>query len=209
MDAPENVIAQYQPAHLTAGISPIINGLTIRQAKFVEHFIKTQNATESVAYAYGYEDRNVCASSGAKLLRLGKIKEAIQQRMGLHIASSDEVLRRLTIHARGDLTDVLEPDGSFNLRKARKRGASQLLKKMKKRTTYTKAGDTVVEHEYEIHDPQAALEKLGRFHKLFTDRVETEISEGDVDRITSGFIERLMELRTAQVTDGPDGPTTD
>jgi hypothetical protein len=35
-------------------------------------------------------------------------------------------------------------------------------------------------------------------------KVETELSDDAVDRITSGFIERLMELRTQQL-----GPTTD
>ena len=54
---------------------------------------------------------------------------------------------------------------------------------------------TTIEREYEIHDPQAALEKLGRFHKLFTDRVETEInlSDTDVARIGESLMSSLME----------------
>lgn len=204
------------PSHLNAGISPLVDGLTIRQAKFVERFIETQNATESIVYAYGVSDRNSAAVRGSRMLRLGKVQQAIQQRLGIAIASSDEVLQRLTIHARGDLTDVLESDGSFNLRKARKSGKSQLLKKLKVKRRYEKDADGVAqpvdEYEYEIHDPQAALEKLGRFHKLFTDRVETE-STMQPDQLVTVFaaaFDRLRQQRLAEqaaLNPAPNPPT--
>jgi hypothetical protein len=189
-----------QPNHLLAGKSPhvLLGGLTLKQAAFVDKFIQTQNATESALYAYNYESRDVAASKGSQLLRLGKIREEIQRRLGTHIASSEEVLQRLTIHARGDLTDILEPDGSINLKSAKKRGKSQLLKKLKvkKRTEFRDDGTTIehVDHEYEIHDPQAALNTLAKVHGLLSEKPqEVSLNPNDISRLGESLLASMLE----------------
>lgn len=195
----EPEIVSNLPHHLIAGKAPILNGLTLKQTAFIDKYIETQNATEAVVFAYQYEDRQTASVKGSQLLRLGKVKAEVRRRLGNHIASSDEVLERLTTHARGDLTDVLQPDGSFNLRKARKSGASQLLKKLKIKRRYEKDiegnAQPVDEYEYEIHDPQSALEKLGRFHALFTDRQQSELTlaPADIDRLGESLVSGLLE----------------
>ncbi len=203
--APE--VVSSLPHHLLAGKAPIINGLTLKQTAFIDKYIETGNATEAAVFAYNVPDRDVAAVRGSQLLRLRKIKAEVQRRLGNHIASADEVLSRLTTHARGDLTDLLQPDGSFNLRKARKSGASQLLKKLKRKTRYEKDSEgnlsPVIEEEYEIHDPQAALEKLGRFHKLFSDNVSSAPIQINVnsDNLTVILQSVLNEITSTESTD--------
>lgn len=161
---------------------PLFGDLTLRQNSFVDHYLQTGNATEAAKRA-GYDaDRNNLAVIGSQLLRSLKIKQEIKRRLGKSIATGSEVLERLTLHARGDITDVLNDAGEFDLKRARSR---RLLKKLKVKTDK----DGSVSHEYEIHDPQAALEKLGRFHKLFTDRVEVDQPQ------LAGVVEDLDEIK--------------
>jgi hypothetical protein len=97
----------------------------------------------------------------------------------------------LTKHARSDLTDVLDSTGQLSWSKAK---AKRLLKKLKTKTRTDKDGNITVEHEYEIHDPQAALEKLGKFHKLFTEKeVEVSLSEADVARLGESLLNVMLE----------------
>ena len=88
--------------------------------------------------------------------------------------SSEEVLARLSEIASGDLFDYMEvtPDGGWtvNLRKAKRRGRTKLLKKIRA----TKDGP-----EIEIHSPLEALEKLGRYHGLFKDVVKDDGRDRD------------------------------
>lgn len=174
---------------------PAFGGLTLKQSAFVDHYLLTGNATESALKAGYNGDKNTLGVIGSQLIRSLKVKQEINRRLGNSVASSLEVLERLTQHARGDLTDVLDENGELNLKLARKRGTSKLLKRVKVKTRYEKDADgdlhPVTEREYEIHDPQAALEKLGRFHKLFTDKVEVEQPQ------INGIEEALKEVKLA------------
>jgi len=91
----------------------------------------------------------------------------IQARLAEEAMSADEALHRLADQARFDPANVAEAleQGSpaAILRKAAELGCSHLIKAVK----YTKFGINV-----EFHDPQKALELIGRHLKLFTDRVE-------------------------------------
>jgi hypothetical protein len=90
---------------------------------------------------------------------------------------------------------VLESDGSFNLAGAKRRGVSRLLKKLKVKTRYEKDAEgnpvPVTEHEFELHDAQAATVHLGKFHKLFADKSEVEVSI-DSDKLADSIITSLM-----------------
>lgn len=185
-------------------LPPLFGGLTLKQNSFVDNWLRTQNGIQSARDAGFQGDDQVLAVTASRLLKSAKVQLEIKRRLGTNIADSTEVLERLTQHARGDLTDILDENGELNLKQARKRGTSKLLKKLKIKRRYEKDAEgnlqPVVEHEYEIHDPQAALEKLGRFHKLFTDRVETEtnLSDSDLQRILGSVCAILDEAKRRQ-----------
>jgi phage terminase small subunit len=192
MSAPIETRQQLQPQLLT--IPADFGGLTLKQNSFCDHYLTTGNATDAAIKAGFTLDRNSASTIGARLLRNVKVQAEIKRRLGISIASPNEVLETLTKHARADLTDVLDTNGQFDYRRARRK---RLLKKLKvkKRIEHDKDGNVTehVEQEFEIHDPQAALEKLGRFHKLFTDKVETS-SELSAPAIATEVVSLLVQL---------------
>lgn len=143
--------------------------LTHKQRLFVEAFLgeASGNATQAARIAGYSGNDNTLAQRGAELVRNSKIAALVEKRVENVAMSADEVLRRLSEHAAASLADVLDDDGNFNLSVAKAKGKDHLLKKLKVRRD--KDGET---HEFEIHDPQAALVHLGRYHKLFTDKTE-------------------------------------
>lgn len=82
---------------------------------------------------------------------------------------------RLAEHARGDMADYLTMQGenvTVDLPKAIEAKKSRLIKKLtQKKTVRSKGADTEEEivTSIELYDAQAALEKIGRHHKLFDD----------------------------------------
>lgn len=191
MSAPIETRQQLQPQPLT--IPADFGGLTLKQNSFCDHYILTGNATDATIKAGYTLDRDSAAQIGSRLLRNVKIQAELKRRLGISIASGEEVLEILSKHARGDLTDVLDGEGNLAWSKAK---AKRLLKKLKTKRTIrrTKDGEEIedITHEYEIHDPQVALDKLARFHKLLTDKVETDVAPGDLDRLAETIITGLF-----------------
>jgi len=151
--------------------------ITKKQRVFIEEYLQCWNAAEAARRA-GYSQRTARIQA-SKLLTKPDIQEEIQKRISEKAMSADEVLLRLGDMARGDLGDFVDIESmSFNvsLKKAKELGLTHLIKKVKQRTKITQKqdGDETEEHfiEFELHDSQAALEKLGRHHKLFTDKTE-------------------------------------
>jgi phage terminase small subunit len=147
--------------------------LTNLQKEFVnQYFLCGLNATEAVVKAgYKVKNRAVAAAIGYENLRKPQISEAIEERLGESAMGANEVLYRLSEHARGNVGDYLDMFGVPSIDKAKSSGKIHLIKKLKTKT-YFVGEDRVVETEMELYDAQSALVQLGRFHKLFTDKVE-------------------------------------
>jgi len=150
-----------------------------KQRAFVEEYLLDFNATQAALRA-GYSERTAY-SIGPENLKKPEIAAAIQERLEEKTMKADEVLTRLSDMARGDLGDFLDIESmsfDLSLRKAKELGLTHLIKKVKQRTitTLKKDGDEEENHyiEIELHDSQAALEKLGKVHKLFVDRKQHE-----------------------------------
>jgi phage terminase small subunit len=169
----------------------IFGGLSKREYLFVDYYLADPEGNGTLAArkaGFTGTDESLWTTA-SRLLRRAKVQAEIRRRLGNHIASADEVLERLTTHARGDLTDVLKPDGSFDLRYAKRKGTSKLLKKLKVKKRIERSQDGKVtehiDHEYEIHDPQAALVHLGKVHGLFIDKLEVEGHENPANSLAS------------------------
>ena len=150
-----------------------------KQRVFVEEYLKDNNATQAAKRA-GYSEKTAY-SIGSRLLKDVEVSAEIQRRFKENAMSVDEVVKRLSDMARGDVGDFMDIESmSFNLslRKAKELGLTHLIKKVKQRTTIStkEGGDGEETHhiEFELHDSQAALEKLGKVHKLFVDRKQLE-----------------------------------
>ena len=162
-----------------------VNNLTRKQSLFVDFYIQTLNATESARLAQ-YANPN---KSGPRLLQTPSVEAEIESRLAKHHASAEEVLAVLSNHMRGSLGDFLDIDDEtgevwVDLKKAKAEGKLGLLKKVTphRRVIKNRDGDDFIHYEkitLELHDAQAAAEKLGRYHKLFTDKTELTGKDGE------------------------------
>jgi hypothetical protein len=92
--------------------------------------------------------------------------------------SADEVLARLSEHARGDMGDLLGPSGMvLDLQTAKERGLTHLIKSL----NWTQHGLRI-----ELYDAQSALVQLGKAHGLFVDRTRHEGIENVTIRVIYG-----------------------
>ena len=194
----------------------LFGGLSKREFLFVDYYLADPegNGTEAARKAGFTGTAESLWTTASRLLRRAKVQAEIRRRLGNHIASSEEVLERLTKQARADLTDVLDQDGNFSLSKARQH---RILKKLKVKTTTrrTKDGEEIedVTQEFEIHDPQAADDRLGRYHKLFQDSTPTTVSltvnvqHNELTTILQGALGNALDPSVVD-GDGPsDGPS--
>lgn len=108
------------------------------------------------------------------------IKEAIAARMAELQMSADEVLVRLTDHARGSLAPFLRrtPDGELRGFDLSDDKPLHLLQKISITTRRLKDDEIEEKVTLELHPVQGALTLLGKHRKLFTDKVEHTGKDG-------------------------------
>jgi phage terminase small subunit len=127
---------------------------TLRQQKFIEEVLKHGNATEAARVA-GYEHPN---KQGPRLLVNVGIQERIQERIEDAKVQTNEVIGTLASHMRADLADILTDNEV--LQQAKEVGLSHLIKKMKTTERFTKGGERIVTHEFEMYSAQEAAKQL-------------------------------------------------
>lgn len=127
---------------------------TIKQQRFTEEVLRDGNATRAARVA-GYKHPNV---QGSQNLAKLSIQRRIQERIADAKVQTNEVIGTLASHMRSDLAEIL-PDNEV-LKKAKKAGLSHLIKKMKTTERYTKDGERIVTHEFEMYSAQEAAKQL-------------------------------------------------
>jgi phage terminase small subunit len=147
--------------------------LTGKQKKFADLYIGVccLNATRAAIEA-GYSERTA-REIASQNLRKPEIRRYIDERIDASVLTAVEVLSILSDQARASIADVLNDDGSFDFEDVKRRGADRLIKEFEINEELDKDGKPVSrKYKVRIHDAQAAAEKIGRFHKLFTDKRE-------------------------------------
>ena len=146
--------------------------VTNRKRAFVEHYLAHWNASEAARLA-GYSEKTAY-SQGGRLLKDVEVQAAMAERLTELKAGADEVLLRLTSHARGSMDDFLD-GATLSIEQARARGRLHLIKKYKV-TRRIEPGEepraTIETVEVELYDAQAAMVQIGRALGLFVDRQE-------------------------------------
>ena len=142
-----------------------------KQRVFIEEYLTCWNASEAAKRA-GYAHANHQAT---RLLSNVGIQEEIKRRIDEKAMSADEVLLRLADMARGDIGDFMDIESmsfDLDLKKAKEKGLTHLIKKARQRTvTSSKAQGQEEEEtniiELELYDAQAALVTLGKHLGVF------------------------------------------
>ncbi|MGL4875166.1 MAG: terminase small subunit [Clostridium sp.] len=132
--------------------------LTPKQRAFADYYIETGNAYQSAKKA-GYSE-NYSKGNVIKLLENVSVKSYIDEQMQIledkRIAKAEEVLKYLTRVIRGEETEqvvVTENVGDF-MSEAR-----------------------LVDKELSAKDKIKAAELLGKRYRLFTDKIEAEVTQ--------------------------------
>ena len=149
--------------------------LTTRQKVFIDEYLQYFNASEAARRA-GYSVKT-SGSIGQRLLKDVEIKALIDARIAESHMSADEALKRLAEHARGDIGDLLDNNGLLDIRQAKEKGLTKLLRKIKQKTithigkTETDGDTEITEIEFEMYDAQSAIDKVLRVAGKYKDNV--------------------------------------
>lgn len=151
---------------------------TTKQQAFVESYLRCWNAAQAARDA-GYAG-NRANQAGQDYLSKPVIQEAIAARLVELKMSADEVLTRLSDHARGNIAPFLRrtPAGDLRGFDLSDDQPLHLIHKVSVTTRRLKDDETEEKVTLELYDAQTALALLGKHHKLFTDQVE---HSGSVD----------------------------
>lgn len=167
-------------------------GLSDKQWVFVESYLTCWNATRAAVSA-GYS-AHTAHVQGFRLLRNATIARAIEQRIAEHHMTADEVLSRLAEHARGSMSDFIDPTSvSIDLAKAQRANKLNLIKKVKY-TIFTKDDAQTETVEFELYDAQSALVHLGKHLSLFTDKsINLNLTPADLAAMSDEQLEALRD----------------
>ena len=144
--------------------------LSRKQQAFIEHYLTSWNATQA-AIAAGYSQKSARAI-GAENLTKPDIQAAIQARLVELKMTADEVVTRLTEHARGSLAPFMRVSLTGDLKGFDLSDDKPLHLLHKVSVTKRTYGDVTEETvAIERYNAQTALTLLGKHHKLFTDNV--------------------------------------
>lgn len=151
--------------------------LSLREEIFVEAYLRLRNQTKAAIEA-GYSVSSA-RNQGYRLMQKDDIREAIRARLEEFQVETNAVLLRLAERATGSMAmfvDVKDGEHVLNFDKAQKLGAMHLIKKLRHTSEKRTIGDDQeIERdviEIELYDAQAADVQLGRYLKLFTDKIE-------------------------------------
>lgn len=147
--------------------------LTPKQKKFCQEYLKDFNATRAYKTVYKVKNERSAQQSGSRLLSNVKVSKYLSEIM--HQTKVSDIL---------DINGVLDNLSQLAIGKPREKVFKRVSYKGKKpKIEY----DNVTTVTPEDQDQLKALELLGKYYKIFTDKVETQtditvnIDPGDYD----------------------------
>lgn len=184
--APQPVRRQVPAGNVSAnphGLPEELIALKETHQRFVLYFLGQAggNATAAAEMAGLGTSYSTSARIAHDLRRRPDVRAAIHALMAQELMGGQEIRWRLMRHATAsmeDLLDLRDPDApKLDLATAERRGRLDCIKKLKIKTRehYTKDGDhdyTDTHVEVELHDPQAALDKLARLGGMYQDKLQ-------------------------------------
>lgn len=201
--------------------------LTGKQKLFVEKYLGEANfnGTKAAELA-GYKGTRASLSQIAyENLRKLEIKQVLDNALSAMTLPANAVLTRLTQIADGKVADFYDESGNFSLQTAKDNGVDHLLKKIKRKSVIkqkkTEIADSMQSYlaedeindleteteiiheevEFELYSAHEALRDLGKYHKLFTDRVESDNKNENVNLTPEEWNSREEErIRQANET---------
>lgn len=159
--SPEETLAE-----LSADDPAALGTLPARRQAFVLAYTGAAGFNGALAARMAGYSEKTARSIASELLTFPDVRTAVEARLTTLAMSADEVLARLSQQARADISPYLYNRGDrllLDLDGLKAAGLGHLIKEI---------WETDDGLRVKIHDAQAALVQLGRYHKLFTDQVD-------------------------------------
>lgn len=187
--------------------------LSAKHAAFVDElFLNNMNQTQAYLRVYrkpdekgkySARDTSICRRLASETMTKPDVRAAVESRLQETTMRANEVLFRLTQMARADHLPFIRfsDNGSvfFDFSHPDARQYFYLIKKIKtKRTRRTEGrGENAEEWEdewveVELHDAQSALDKLGRYYKLFDNKPQAVLNI-DIDKLNYEQLKRINQ----------------
>lgn len=160
--------------------------LTDKEKRFIEEYCVDLNATQAAIRA-GYSEKSA-RQTGSENLSKPYIRKAIDEHLDKHSLTTQEALKLLTKFAKGDMSDFVQVNGDgepaivipVDEDGQPLQEAVSVLKKIKvtQNKSTSKDGDehTTVRTEVELQDQQAAIEKILKARKVYTDGLDLKLN---------------------------------
>jgi phage terminase small subunit len=168
------VVVKQQP-DIEQTATPASDELTDKEQAFInEYFLCGYNGAEAARRA-GYSARSARVTAH-RILTNANVRAEIDRRLAEHGMTANEAIARLASQARGDIADLLDREGNFDLKRAKKDGRTHLIKKLKRKRSIRlgkeEGQDDVLDEyvEIELYDAQSALETLLKQWQLDNDK---------------------------------------
>lgn len=168
--------------------------LTGKMLAWANAWLETRNKTEASRIAKYKGNYQTLASIGHENFKKPEIQEYIKQQLSAAAMPAEEVLERLANMARSNISDFARVQTTADLAALGEKGA--LVKKFKQKKTYTQAGNEYEEIELELYPADVNLERIGRYHGLFTDKIELKLEKEVESFLTQ--LEQSLDADTYQ-----------
>ena len=178
--------------------SKIRSTIDAKEEAFVEHLLTGCHGAEAARRA-GYG--GLVAKAAWQIQRRPRVQQLIRDRLRELGVEANEVIRTLANQMRGDLTDLLQDDGTFNMDYARSTGLTPLIKKMrvKERVIRDTSGKDTNEiertTELEIYSAQEAAKKLADILGLTKEAAKNPYDEAKkaIKALQAQYPDRTLE----------------
>lgn len=167
--------------------------LSRRHQVVLDEYLLTFSQVKAYQKAYPTVTYDSAKSAAARLFATANFSSHLQSRLDEVRMSADEAVKLLSDMARADIGQFAEAKGNgwiFDMEKAKKSGMTKLIKKIKQKTTvYPIKGLEETELEIELHDSQAAIDKVLRIHGKYKDNLN--LQNFDLSKLTEEQLTRL------------------
>jgi phage terminase small subunit len=183
-------------------LSAKISGLSPLARRFVINFLSQAKPNATQAYIDAGGTAKHADRAAYQLRHNSKVQAVIDEYFHKQEMTAAEVVARVSDVARGDLTDYIDDSGNLDLKKLKDDGKGHLLKKYKRtqRTIPRKDKAPIeIEHiEIELYPSDAAHDKLMRYHALYADRLDANVSTRNDGITVNEWREEDREKRRKQ-----------
>lgn len=175
-----------------------------RHEQFINEYLQCWNATQAYLKVYPKSSYEAARRSASDLLTNPDIAEEVKRRVAEHSMKADEVLARLAEQARGDIAEFVTTDGdSLKIEIQDETGQPKAKTRLIKKVTLHRSVRTIKDATsedttvtLEMYDAQAALQLIGKHHKLFIDKTEISGDDGGPIPIAvaqPGLLKKLID----------------